>query len=74
MDGAQARTILEPRPAITGGYKRLGGDLQVPAEVGWEEFWVGTAKYLGWQHCKISLCLKYEKRAKYLGVKNKPYR
>jgi hypothetical protein len=38
MDGAQAQTTLELHPAITKGYKRPDGDLQVPAEVGWEEF------------------------------------
>jgi len=36
--GAPPQTKLEPRPAITGGYKRLGGALQVPAEAGWKKF------------------------------------
>ena len=43
MYGAPARTKLEPLGAITGGYKRLGRDLQVPARTGWQNLPVGTA-------------------------------
>ncbi len=36
--GAPPRTKIEPSPAITGDYKRLGGDLQVSPKLDGKTF------------------------------------